>query len=64
LEEAIVPDTFWSFGECGVEPAPPRDPDAILSAIATALIRLVVMLSSRSHGAIAERVFAPSHRRT
>ena len=59
LEEAIVPDRFWSFGERCVELAPPTNPNAILSAIATALIRLVVMLSSRGHGVIAECVFAP-----
>jgi hypothetical protein len=34
------------LGNCCVEPAPPTNPNAILSAIATALIRLVVMLSS------------------
>ena len=44
--KAIVPDRFWSFAERSVEPAPPTNPNAILSAIATALIRLVVMLSS------------------
>jgi hypothetical protein len=44
LEEAIVPDRFWSFAEPCVEPAPPTNPNAILSAIATAPIRLVVML--------------------
>src|SRR5262245_8656258 len=43
LEEAIVPDSFWSFAEPCVEPAPPTDPNAILSAIAAALIRLVGM---------------------
>jgi hypothetical protein len=43
LEEAIVPDRFWSLAEPCVEPAPPTNPNAILSAIATALIRLVVM---------------------
>ena len=41
LEEAIVPDRFWSFAEPCVEPAPPTNPNAILSAIAAALIRLV-----------------------
>ena len=46
LEEAIVPDRFWSFAERCVEPAPPTNPNAILSAVATALIRPVVMLSS------------------
>src|SRR5262245_48384988 len=46
LEGTIMPDGFWSFAErCG-EPAPPTNPNAILSAIATALIRLVGMLSS------------------
>ena len=57
LEEAIVPDRFWSFAERCVEPAPPTNPNAILSAVATALIRPVVMLSRR-YGAIAECVFA------
>ena len=57
LEETIVPDSFWSLAEPCVEPAPPTDPNAILSAIAAALIRLVVMLSS-PHGVVAERVFA------
>ena len=46
LEEAIVPDRFWSFAERCVELASPTNPNAILSAIATALMRLVVMLSS------------------
>jgi hypothetical protein len=46
LEEAIVPDRFWSLAEPCVEPAPPTNPNVILSAIATAPIRLVVMLSS------------------
>ena len=46
LEEATVPDRFWSFAEPCVEPAPPTNPNAILSAIATAPIRLVVMLCS------------------
>ena len=45
-EEAIVPDRFWSFAERCVEPAPPTNPNAMLIAIATALTRLVVMLSS------------------
>ena len=58
LEEAIVRDRFWSFAERCVELAPPTNPNAILSAIATALMRLVVMLSPR-HGVIAEWVFAP-----
>ena len=57
LEEAIVPDRFWFFAEPCVEPVPPADPIAILNAIAAALIRLVVMLSSRQ-GVVAERVFA------
>jgi uncharacterized protein (TIGR02145 family) len=34
LEGAIVPDSFWSFAEPCVEPAPPTNPNAILSAIA------------------------------
>ena len=59
LEEAIVPDSFWSFGERCVELAPPTNPNAILSATATALIRLVVMLSARGDGVIAECIFAP-----
>ena len=46
VEETIVPDSFWSLTEPCVDPAPPTDPNAILSAIAVALIRLVVMLSS------------------
>jgi hypothetical protein len=46
LEEAIAPDRVWSFAEPCVEPASPTNPNAILSAIATALIRLVVMFSS------------------
>lgn len=54
LEEAIAPDRVWSFAEPCVEPAPPTDPNAILSAITAALIRLVVMLSSR-YGVMAER---------
>ena len=57
LEETIAPDSFWSLAEPCVEPAPPTDPNAILSAIAAALIRLLVMLSSRD-GVVAERVFA------
>jgi hypothetical protein len=58
LEEAIVPGGFWSFAERCVELAPPTNPNAILSAIATALMRLVVILSAR-HGVIAQYVFAP-----
>ena len=50
LDEAIVPDRFWSFGERCVELALSTNPNAMLSAIATAPIRLVVMLSSRDHG--------------
>jgi alkanesulfonate monooxygenase SsuD/methylene tetrahydromethanopterin reductase-like flavin-dependent oxidoreductase (luciferase family) len=46
LEEEIVPDTFWSSAERCVEPAPPRDPNAILSAIATTRIRIGVMVAS------------------
>jgi hypothetical protein len=44
LEEAIAPDRFWFFPERCVEPAPPTNPNAILSAIATAPIRLVVIV--------------------
>jgi hypothetical protein len=58
LEEAIVPDRFWSFAVRCVELAPPTNPNAILSAIATVLLlRLVVMLSSPPW-VIAECVFA------
>ena len=46
LKEALVLDRFWSFGERCVELAPPTNPNAILSAIATAPVRLVVMLSA------------------
>jgi hypothetical protein len=46
LEEEIVRDTFWSFAERCVEPAPPTNPKAILSAIAATRIRIGVMLSS------------------
>jgi predicted RNA polymerase sigma factor len=34
LEGEVVPDTFWSFAERWVEPAPPTDPKAMLSAMA------------------------------
>jgi hypothetical protein len=34
MEEEILPDTFWSAAERCVEPAPPTDPNAMLSAIA------------------------------
>jgi hypothetical protein len=57
LDEAIVPDRFCSFAERCVEPSSPTHPNAILSAIATTLIRLVVMLSSPPC-VIAQRVFA------
>ena len=46
LEEAIVPDRFWSFAERCVEPAPPTNPNAILSAIAATRIRIGVRLTS------------------
>ena len=46
LEEAILPDRFWSVAEPCVESARANNPNAILSAIATAPIRLVVMLPS------------------
>ena len=46
LEEAIVPDRFWSFAGSSVEQAAATNPNAMLSAIATTLLRLVVMLSS------------------
>ena len=46
LEEAIVPGGSWSFAEPCIEPASPPNPNAILSAIAAAPIRLVVMLCS------------------
>jgi hypothetical protein len=55
LEEVIVPDSFWSFAEPCVEPVPPTNPNAILSAIATALIRLVVILSDRLFSGERER---------
>src|SRR4030095_9922015 len=42
----MAPDRVWSFAEPCVEPPPPTNPNAILSAIATALIRLVGMLVS------------------
>jgi hypothetical protein len=57
LEEAIVPDRFWAFAGFSVEPTAPTNPNAILSAIAAAPIRLVVMMSSR-HGVVAECVLA------
>ena len=45
LDEAIVPDTFWSFAESSVEQVAATHPNTTLSAIPTTL-RLVVMLSS------------------
>ena len=62
LDEAIAPDTFWSFGERCLELAPPTNPNAILSATTTALIRLVVMLSSRSQGVSLGVFSCPSRR--
>ena len=47
LEDAIAPDRVWSFAEPCVEPAPPTVPNAILRAIAAALIRLVVMVQGQ-----------------
>jgi hypothetical protein len=44
LEEWNVPDTFWSSPKRCVEPAPPTDPKAILTAIATARIRIGILV--------------------
>src|SRR5688572_19512127 len=46
LEEAIVPDRFWSFAGSSVEQPAATHPNAMLSAIATTLLRLGVMSSS------------------
>ena len=46
LEETIVPDGLWRCDALCVEPAPQPNSTAMLSAIATVLIRLVIMLSS------------------
>jgi hypothetical protein len=53
-----VPARFWSFAERCVELAPPPNPNAKLSAIATALVRPVVIFPHR-HDVIAERAVAP-----
>jgi hypothetical protein len=60
LEEAIMPDRFWSFGERCVDLAPPTNPNAIISGDCrgtTSTRRHVV--PSHGNGAIAECVFAP-----
>jgi hypothetical protein len=51
-----VPDTFWSFPERCVELAPPKDPNAILSAITTAQIPIGVIVLAPD--AFLQRVFA------
>ena len=46
LEAGDLAETFWSLAEGFIDPAPSRSPNAILSAIDRAVVRLVVMLSS------------------